>query len=321
MKYTKDNVIGGSEIPTIVLNKGRFTTPNEIMHKKLAAKSGEQYEQKPISQNALDRGNFLEPGILNWASDVLDSMCLEKTFVRLEVPKKAFLHKKSRIGVSLDGLIHIKNGELQLENPFGRLPGETKYIALWGSGPLEVKTDAYDDGPPHIENVIQLQAQMLCLQADWGVIAKLGPKMRLGIYPYHRNEELCEKILKATDDFWRRCDNNPPIHYLEAVEEVVSEKTVEVDPSINTDVGQLVEDYISCKDAMEEQELAFKESKETLQLYMSSLDPDDKTTIHAKINGYTITYKKITRQAQPDKMVPAKPETSHRKLTITKGDN
>ena len=69
-KFTDEKVIGGSEIPIIVLQKGRFTTPNEILRKKNAFKLGQNYqEEMPVSEMAIRRGNYLEPGILNWASD------------------------------------------------------------------------------------------------------------------------------------------------------------------------------------------------------------------------------------------------------------
>ena len=319
-KLTKENVIGGSEIPTIVLNGSRFTTPNEIMNKKLAAKSGQVYEQEPISQQALDRGNYLEPGILEWASDKLDSLCLGTTHVNLQIPDKAYMHDACRLGVSLDGLIHIKEGELQLENPFHGLPGEDSHVTLYGSGPLEAKTDAYNDGPPHIENVIQLQAQMMCYKADWGAIAKLGPKMRLGIYPYLRNDELCKQIEDATNDFWRRCDSESPMYYPAIVEKPIEEKVVQVDASVNTDIETLAKNYLACKDASTQQDYAVGEVKDVLETYLASLDPEDNTNIHAKVGPYSIKWQKVIRKAQPEKLVPAKPESSYRKLTVTIGD-
>ena len=320
-KLTKENIIGGSEIPTILLKGSRFSTPNEIMHKKLAAKSGQVYEQDIISQQALDRGNFLEPGILEWASDYLDNQCIGKTSVDLQIPNKAYLHDTSRLGVSLDGLITIRGGELQIDNPFKGLEGQDNQVTLYGTGPLEAKTDAYDDGPPHKENVIQLQAQMICTKSDWGVIAKLGPKMRLGIYPYFRDDALCEMILKATDDFWRRCDAESPIYYPELVKEKTGEKNVEVADGINTDIEQLAKDYLACKDASNQQSSAKTEVRDALELYLASLDPEDKHTIHATTGDYKITWQKVLKKAQPEKLIPAKPESYHRKLIITKGDN
>ena len=319
-KLTKEDVIGGSEIPTIVLRKSRFTTPNEIMNKKLAAKSGQVYEQEPISQQALDRGNFLEPGILEWASDYLDKQCLGTTHVNLQIPDEAYMHDACRLGVSLDGLIHIKEGELQLENPFHGLPGEDNHITLYGSGPLEAKTDGYDDGPPHKENVIQLQAQMMCYKADWGVIAKLGPKMRLGIYPYLRNDELCKQIEDATNDFWRRCDSEPPLYYPEIVEQPIGEIEVNVDASVNTDIETLAKNYLACKDASTQQDHAVGEVKDVLETYLASLDPEDNNTVIAQAGNYSIKWQKVIRKAQPEKLVPAKPESFFRKLTITEGD-
>ena len=320
-KLTKEDVIGGSEIPTIVLKGSRFTTPNEIMHKKLAAKSGQVYEQEPISQQALDRGNFLEPGILNWASDRLDSMCLDTTHVDLTIPNKAYLHDKCRLGVSLDGLIHIKGGELQMVNPFHGNPGEDSHITLYGTGPLEAKTDGYNDGPPHMENVIQLQAQMMCVKADWGVIAKLGPRLRLGIYPYLRNDKLCQQIEEGTKDFWRRCDSEPPAYYPELVPEPDAlEKNVEVAVGINTDIEQLAKGFFHYKEATKNQEETISEVREALEVYLASLDPEDKHTINATVGEYKITWQKVFKKAQPEKLKPATPESYYRKLTITKGE-
>ena len=319
-KLTKENIIGGSEIPTIVLKGSRFSTPNQIMHKKLAAKSGQVYEQQVMHQQALDRGNFLEPGILEWASDYLDKQCLGETYVHLQIPDKAYLHDTSRLGVSLDGLLTIRGGELQIDNPFKGLEGEDNQVTLFGTGPLEAKTDAYDDGPPHQENVIQLHAQMMCTKSDWGIIAKLGPKMRLGIYPYFRDDALCEMILDATDDFWRRCDVEPPAYYPELVEEKNLEKNVEVADGINTDIEQLAKDYLACKDASNQQSSATTEVKDALELYLASLDPEDKHSVNATVGEYKISWQKVHRKAQPEKLTPSKPASFYRKLTITKGE-
>ena len=121
----------------------------------------------------------------------------------------------------------------------------------------------------------------------------------------------------ATQDFWRRCDADPIIEYPEIVEPTSEEITVEVNREVNQDIEQLIHDYQACLNAKVEQEQALNEVKDALQLYLASLDPEDKNTIHAKCqNGTTITWKKVIKKAQPDKVVEAKPESSYRKLII-----
>ena len=79
-------------------------------------------------------------------------------------------------------------------------------ITLDGPGVLEAKLTraAPSDTPAPYRGPIQLQGQMLCTGAQWGVIATLYQGVELYLYVYKADAEMQQKIVMACSDFERR---------------------------------------------------------------------------------------------------------------------
>ena len=181
-------------------------------------------------------------------------------------------------------------------------------ITVTGFGALEIKTDGWDDGPPRADQVIQLQTQMFCADFTWGVIAKLGPKLKFELYPYVRNEKLIDIIMEKVNDFWVRVDLDQPYPPIDNGKP----DTIPLDHlETKDDVIQIITDYNKCKAEEKSWKLQKEKCQEALELVLDQVDAE-----YATIGNYKISHPIVKRKAQPEKIIPAKPSTEHRRFTV-----
>lgn len=303
MKATNDAIeIGASKVPAIVLGETPFQTNEEIRQLLLNAKKGILTDGPKIYSDAIDRGNYLEDGIAQWAYHKLQALCNPDVQINLDFDKDARRKPEEKMGASLDGVLEVEGGELTIPNPNG------KDLIVTSFGCLEIKTDGHDDGPPRPDQVIQLQTQMYCSDFHWGVIAKLGPKFKFNLYPYPRDEKLINIIREKVKDLWHKVDNDIPYP------EIVKPKPTVIDLNqheMKSQLVQMITDWQQCSQEKTKWANLQDELEDTIKAIMEEVGAE-----YAELANFKINYPVVTRKAQPEKITLAKPATTYRRFTM-----
>lgn len=308
MKWSNDaDELGASKVGAVVLGETPFQTNEAVRQIVLNAKAGVQAIDDGLYKDAKDRGNYLEPALIGWASDALDNLCPDNVACNFLPPTDAHRLKDLRLCASLDGILHVVGGDMTIPNPHG------EDITVTGYGALEIKTDGWDDGPPRADQVIQLQTQMLCADFQWGVIAKLGPKLKFSLYPYMRSEKLCNIIMEKVADFWYRVDMDQPYPPIDnGKPDAIPLDHLET----KNDLIQIITDYEKCKAEEKSWKLQKERCQEAIELVLDEVDAE-----YATVGNYKISFPIVKRKAQPEKIIPAKPSTEHRRFSIEEISN
>lgn len=307
-KWSDDAVeLGASKVGPVVLGETPFATNEQTRQIVLNARNGVTTIDRSMYADAQERGNYLEESLIYWASDKLDAMCADNVACNYIPTTDAHRKTDLRLCASLDAILEVVGGELTIPNPQG------DPITVKGYGALEIKTDGWDDGPPRAEQVIQLQTQMLCAEFEWGVIAKLGPKLKFELYPYRRSEKLIKLIMEKVADFWYRVDMDHPYPPIDnGKPETISLDHLET----KSEIVQIITDYNKCKAEMKSWKLRMEECQEALELVLDEHDAE-----YARVGGYKINFPIVKRKAQPEKVIPARPSTEHRRFSIEEINN
>jgi len=308
MKWSNDaDELGASKVGAVVLGETPFQTNEAVRQIVLNAKAGVQAIDDGLYKDAKDRGNYLEPALIGWASDALDNLCPDNVACNFLPPTDAHRKKDLRLCASLDGILHVVGGDMTIPNPNG------DDITVTGYGALEIKTDGWDDGPPRADQVIQLQTQMLCADFQWGVIAKLGPKLKFSLYPYMRSEKLTHIIMEKVQDFWYRVDMDQPYPPIDnGKPDAIPLDHLET----KNDLIQIITDYEKCKAEEKSWKLQKERCQEAIELVLDEVDAE-----YATVGNYKISFPIVKRKAQPEKIIPAKPSTEHRRFSIEEISN
>ena len=308
MKWSNDaDELGASKVGAVVLGETPFQTNEAVRQIVLNAKAGVQAIDDGLYKDAKDRGNYLEPALIGWASDALDNLCPDNVACNFLPPTDAHRLKDLRLCASLDGILHVVGGDMTIPNPHG------EDITVTGYGALEIKTDGWDDGPPRADQVIQLQTQMLCADFQWGVIAKLGPKLKFSLYPYMRSEKLTHIIMEKVQDFWYRVDMDQPYPPIDnGKPDAIPLDHLET----KNDLIQIITDYEKCKAEEKSWKLQKERCQEAIELVLDEVDAE-----YATVGNYKISFPIVKRKAQPEKIIPAKPSTEHRRFSIEEISN
>ncbi len=224
-------------------------------------------------------------------------------WVSLQKPTKAYRLEAYRMAASLDGILEVHGDPIPFEDP---QTGEI--IMLEGKGCCEIKTQGYNDGPPTYENILQVQAQMLCSNFTWSIIGKLGPKLKFDMFVYKADPDIQSTIVEKVVDFWNRVDNDIPYD-----EEQEPEKTFE-DWTKNKDADKLSY-LVNEHEKVVEEMKQLNDRKSLMRDSIVSL-LQTQNVQYVSIGNRNVAVDTIIRKAQPEKLIEAKPESSHIKLTI-----
>ena len=204
-KFSDDRFeIGASSVPAVVLGQTKFTTNERVRQRTIHARKGiPTIESDFGSKEALRRGNFLEPAVIEWAKSDLEIMADGQADIRLCKVDQGFRLDDYKICASLDAILQI-DGSIMVQDPRSR-----GHMELTGFGALEIKTTNEDNYPSH-EHVIQLQTQLMCTDFKWGIIAVLGKGYKLTLTPYKADEELFSIIKDKVKEFWEKVEKDEP---------------------------------------------------------------------------------------------------------------
>lgn len=198
-KVTTIQKMSASRLPNI-MGFSPWSTPNDELDQTIRARKEGVHNYDIQVGEAADWGNEFEDQILRTASQRLG---LDK--LKLDYPDP--YNYKDILQASLDGGAIASN--LTIRTDHGRhiyVMTPDGEITLDGKGVLEAKLTrvAPSEVPAPYRGPIQLQGQMLCTGAQWGVIATLYQGVELYIYVYKADFEMQNRIIMACSDFERR---------------------------------------------------------------------------------------------------------------------
>ena len=310
-KVTPNTMLSASRVPAL-LGHSKYETPNGVLTSVINAlqDAPEHFE----TNEAMHWGNLLEVPLLLEASARLGLSHLV-----LDHPKPYF-HPDAPIACSLDGQ-GDGNGLVVSDNPdAGVYVVGAESITLDGVGVLEAKvTSVYpEDYPALSRGPLQLQAQMDITGAKWGAVCVLYQGTELRIFLFAPHEETQAMIRSAARDFETKLT-----HWTETGEVEWYDPATPAeygtkwpgDANLDSvDLGEwgatLAERIVKAKEQIKTLETKITEDETELKEMLGNA-----TLAHAE--EFRISWPIRKYQAQPEKVVPAKPAHSMRQSTVT----
>jgi predicted phage-related endonuclease len=310
-KVTPNTMLSASRIPAL-LGHSKYETPNGVLTSVINAlqDAPEHFE----TNEAMHWGNLLEVPLLLEASARLGLSHLV-----LDHPKPYF-HPDAPIACSLDGQ-GDGNGLVVTDNPdAGVYVVGAESITLDGVGVLEAKvTSVYpEDYPALSRGPLQLQAQMDITGAKWGAVCVLYQGTELRIFLFAPHEETQALIRAKAREFETKLTHWTETGEVEWYDPAIPEEYGHKwpgDPNLDSvDLGEwgatLAERIVKAKEQIKTLETKITEDETELKEMLGNA-----TLAHAE--EFRISWPIRKYQAQPEKVVPAKPAHSMRQSTVT----
>jgi len=306
-KYSDDAVeLGASRVPAIVLGKTSFTTNERERQKTLHARQGIETLETEFGKEVKERGDRLEPVLIEWARDKVDEISDDKATINLCKVTQGYRIDELALCASLDAILQV-DGEFTMYNEM-----TDEDITLSGFGALEIKTTNTDD-LPRTDQIIQLQTQLLCSGFKWGIIAVFGKAQKLKLVPFKADQQLFNQIMEKVTEFWQKVDLDEPYPPLDnGPPSIINLDHLDIKDSLIN----VAEDWLMCDAEIKKWTKKKEEDQKLLQRIMEQNEAE-----HAEVGDINISYPTITRKAQPEKIMPAKQATYYRKFKIEKKEN
>ena len=313
-KYSVTGVeSGASDIGSIINVDGDYlypfgNTPNDILQRHRAALDG--VDLFPSSR-IMEAGNRFEGVIRDWFEDDFH--------IKVGVPSSGYRAKECNMVASLDGI--IKGGAVIADTPGVE-------HTLEGLGVIDFKMPTYtpDDALP-LHYQCQLQAQMLCAGAGWGILASLARvncEWTIALAFAHAGMQ--KAIIEAVDRFWDHMKNDtdyPAATTTEANKIVAGNRRPDVhdlteagdDTLDNNDRDQLI-NLAEAYQAAKTSEKNAKAQKEGPQLEINKVMGGVEKL---ELPDFKINWATIETKAKPEttKIVPATEAKTSRRFTLT----
>jgi predicted phage-related endonuclease len=310
-KVTPNTMLSASRVPAL-LGHSKYETPNGVLTSVINAlqDAPEHFE----TNEAMHWGNLLEVPLLLEASARLGLSHLV-----LDHPKPYF-HPDAPIACSLDGQ-GDGNGLVVTDNPdAGVYVVGAESITLDGVGVLEAKvTSVYpEDYPALSRGPLQLQAQMDITGAKWGAVCVLYQGTELRIFLFAPHEETQALIRSAARDFESKITHwseTGEVEWYDPATPAEYGTKWPGDANLDSvDLGEwgatLAERIVKAKEQIKTLETRITEDETELKEMLGNA-----TLAHAE--EFRISWPIRKYQAQPEKVVPAKPAHSMRQSTVT----
>lgn len=311
-KITPDNMVTASRIAQC-MGLSPYATQNELLKEMVHLDEGGQ--KKEWEGNELTYfGNLWEPHIIAEVAKRLDL-----TDVEDEVTTPHFT-VSCKLAASLDG-IAVGTRTIKTDHSNGIFVVGGEPIDLAGQRvAIEIKTTqaAPEDTPPPHRGVLQLQAQMLCASIDFGILAVLYRGSELRVWVYRSDLKVQKDIVDAVNDFEKRRANIDWYPVLTSEDGNVAFSNVDdAAPTLDVsdaDVQEAIEILVQAKRLKKEVAEQINLAETVIKEYMGN--HEEARTI---VDGIDVIVKWPMRKtrAQPEKVVPAKPETKTRQNTLT----
>lgn len=202
-KLTSDTKLSGSLAPALMgqSHPSFGMSRNDLMAKTLNARGHSNYKTQTFSgSEAADFGNEFEGTIIKKAAQRL---AIEK--FNSEVT--AVYDYEDLFSVSLDAIFYNEVMDIEATDNIFLMNGKDT-MRLEGNGICESKLTSvhYTETPPPYRGPWQLQMQMMCYGATWGVIATLYQGTRLVLNVYEADPVMQSQLIEAAKDFYQRLD-------------------------------------------------------------------------------------------------------------------
>lgn len=310
-KLTPDWMLSASRIP-VLLNASPYQTQNDLLAEMI--KIDEGGEPTRIPQNELMAwGDRLEPIVLTEAAARLGLTNVELEF------SEAVKHDHLPLAASLDGVGCGKGDIIADLNKGIYTPGASR-VNITGLGCLEAKTTqamAEDLPPPH-RGPLQLQAQMMTTGYAWGVVAVLYRGSELRLFVYQADPAVQSRIMQAVHDFEQRRKNKDWYEPVSAEDAATAYSRVDASAPPIELASEQARDWLNQlvvakrNKAVAEQDI--DEASAAIMQIMGSHKEAVGTVGNQMIK---VTWPERRFKAQPERIVPAKPESVARQKTLT----
>lgn len=312
-KLTPNDMITASLIPALE-GLSPHTTRNELLAEMLRRDAGEAVDGFSGNE-ATGWGDRLEPVILREA-------CHRLGIVEADIDlTEAFFFDKARLAASLDGMGKATRDfeTFSAGGIYCPQNGAVKTAEGWGCLEAKLTSAAPEDAPPPWRGPLQLQAQMLCTGFSWGCIATLYRGIELRLFLYEADPDIQQQIIDSIDDFESRrvSGETYPIVSSEDGNHAfgkVDEDAQPIDLATMQGANQLVLALRDAKAKKAEAEAEINEAEAGIKELMGEHE-EAFTTIG--LTEYRVKWPMRRTRAQPEKVVPAKPETFKRQNTLT----
>lgn len=307
-KVTTIQKMSASRLPSI-MGFSPWSTPNDELATTIKArKEGVDHYDIQVGE-AADWGNEFEDQIIRTAARRLG---LKK--LKLEYPEpyiyKDILQASLDGGAMADGLVintDVANHVYVMNS------GDS--ITLEGKGVMEAKLTrvAPKEAPDPYRGPIQLQGQMLCTGAQWGVIATLYQGVELYIYVYKADVEVQQKIVMACSDFERRVRDEDWYPAMSATEAagMKGDAPEDIEMEADDDLQEKIERLSHLRTELK----AYQALVDDAQLEVMNA-MGDANICHAKNYRITWPVRKIKAKSAQTKEIPAVEEHWARSKTL-----
>lgn len=303
-KLSDDKKMSGSRIPVLYLwqyeNGHPWSTPNDELRKSIDAKHGR-----------LKRTDTLgEPGI---CGNLLENVIVQNACEELGLPEPTLsppVVKTPLFECSLDGVTTLLNPVHIFANELIEIDGGESSIELSGTIPIECKvtSDYRQDDVPLYRGVIQLQMQMMSVDADFGVLVTLHRGIERHIKIYRKNAIIQDRIVKLCEDFSDRVKSENyyrPVNVDDASKiHPTADGSVEL-PGLSDRVERLVR---------------LRQDAKELEIQIDALQTEIMSEMRdaeiARAGSYIVKWPVRHYKAQPEKVTPAKEARSVRLKTL-----
>ena len=307
-KLSDDTLMSGSRIPVLYCwlvadQLHPYATPNDELRRSIAAMDGEVITSDVHIEKAYC-GNMVEGAI---AKDVCEVLELGKPTLSPPVYKS----DDGSWQCSLDALAKVKKTIIAFASEIVEIDDGSSCISIDGPIPIEVKTTEaiYDGKTPLWRGPVQLQMQMMAVGAKYGILATVHRGNRRHYKIYRADNVMMMAIKELCQDFRDRVKTR--IFY----------KPVNVDdcskthPGIKADKIELHSLYDDVEKLVSLRETLKNTANEIDQLQIKIMQSMQDKEI-AQIGKYEVKWPIRTYKAQPEKVVPAKKETTIRLKTL-----
>lgn len=307
-KVTTIKKMSASRLPAL-MGYSPWSSPNDELDISMRGRKEDCDHYESQVGEAADWGNDFEDMILTRAAERLGLSEL-----KLNYPTPYMY--EDILQASLDGGAVANNLTIETDESANIFVMNDKgRITLDGPGVLEAKLTRApaSQSPAMYRGPIQLQGQMLCTGAKWGVIATLYQGVELYLYVYDVDKMWQNAIVMACRDFERRIEEEdwyPAMSAAEAAamnDEVKPEKVIDAD----ADMERMMSDMAQFRD----QAKAYKQLAEDMQLAIMNKMGDATKVVSY---NYQVTWPMRRVKAKPAQMkeIPAVEEHFVRAKTL-----
>jgi len=313
-KITSSTILSGSKAP-VLMNQSHPTygeSRNDLLASHLnALGKGSYIIGNQTVGEAAGWGNEFEGPIIKAAAERLGISKFNSEVTDVYKYKDLF-------AVSLDAIFY--NEVMEISSNDSIICMNADKMKLRGNGVCEGKLTSvhYTETPPPYRGPWQLQMQMLCKGAKWGVIATLYQGTRLVLNVYYADDYMQRQLIEAAQDFYARLDGPDWYPAMSSNDAARTWNNGEDHlPSVDLEpIADLAMQYYDAKRAAKAAEELAKDIEPKLMSHMANHElahlKDENGEMMFELKWPTRSYK-----AQPEKITPAKAARSERQKSLT----